>query len=550
MKRKSNHSHSFSNIPQANIPRSVFDRSHTHKTTLDAGYLVPHYMDEVLPGDSFKLKHSIYLRATNPLSQPVMDNLYMDTFYFFVPYRLVWENWQKMMGEQEDPGDSTDYMIPVINEVTPITAGEVFDYLGVPIGKSYTQFSALYVRAYHLIFNEWFRSQDLQNSEIVPKDDGPDDSQWYSLLKRTKRHDYFTSCLPYPQKTEDGIDLPLGDSAPVIGTGDALGLTSNGTGTDAYLGNRFTSTPGDFKGFVASGLNATTLPQTTVTNQQTDEAAYGVTPIAATSGLTADLTQATAASINSLRLAFQLQKMLERDARGGTRYTEIIRSHFGVISPDARLQRPEYLGGGSNRININPVVQTSTLTDDPATTPQGNVAAYVQGINTRDGFTKSFTEHGLIIGLCNIRADLTYQQGQHKMLSRRERYDFYFPSLAHLGEQEVLNKEIYFTGSQSATDDEVFGYQERWSEYRYGNNRISGHLRSSAGTPLDSWHFAENFASCPVLSSTFIEDQSDTVFNRVSAIQDEPQFVMDCYFDLKCARPMPTYSIPGYIDHF
>ena len=532
--------HLFSQIPSTQIPRSVFDRSHGYKTTFNSGYLVPFYVDEVLPGDSFKLTATLFARLATPIV-PFMDNLYLETFFFFVPNRLVWDNWQKFNGEQKNPADSTDFLIPTVSG-TNVQNQTLWDYFGLPTNVNKAlKVNALPFRAYNLIFNEWFRDENLQESLKVPTGDGPDNLSDYSLVRRGKRHDYFTSCLPWPQKGP-GVEISIGGSADVsIPAGNNLGqiaLSESGTLTvfpyaktyrldtgsrsrvidSLYLQNSEGSSPGS-----ASFVNV------------------GVT-IPALTG-TANLSSATPISINDLRQAFQIQKLYERDARGGTRYTEILRSHFGVISPDARLQRPEYLGGSSARISINPVQQTSATND---TTPQGNLAAFGVVSDSFHGFSKSFVEHGYVFGFVNVRADLTYQQGLNRMWSRQGRFDFYWPVLAHLGEQAVLNKEIYAQGT--ADDDKVFGYQERYAEYRYYPGQITGKFRSTDPQPLDSWHLAQKFSSLPTLSAQFIQD--DPPVERVIAVQDEPQFLFDSYIRLKCARPMPVYSVPGLVDHF
>ena len=514
--------HQFSQIPRADIPRSQFNRSSGLKTTFDAGYLVPFFVDEALPGDTFRLKHSLFGRLATPVV-PVMDNLFMDTFYFAVPVRLVWDNWQKFNGEQIDPGDSTDFLVPqvVSPESTGFAVGSLFDYFGIPTGVPSLSISALYSRAYNLIYNEWFRDQNLQDSVVVDRDDGPDDPADYILLRRGKRHDYFTSCLPWPQKGP-AVDLPLGTSAPVVSDGNKINVSAH---SGSSWVNRDLSTSGNQVILSAS------------------EAGTSAIKFGNSSGLYADLTQATAATIESLRQAFQIQRLYERDARGGTRYTEILRSHFGVISPDARLQRPEYLGGSSSRILVHPVQQTSS-TD--ATSPQGNLAAFGIVSDSANGFSKSFTEHTLIIGLVNIRADLTYQQGVNRMWSRRTRWDFYWPALAHLGEQSALNKEIYAQGTSA--DNSVFGYQERYAEYRYRPSQITGKFRSTYPQSLDVWHLSQEFGSLPALNSTFIVD--DPPLDRVIAVPSEPHILLDAYFDLICARPMPVYSVPGLVDHF
>lgn len=517
---KSVMSHSFSQVPRAQIERSAFDRSHGYKTTFDAGYLVPIYLDEALPGDTFNLSLSSFARLATPIT-PFMDNLFLDTFFFAVPIRLIWNNWQKFNGEQTDPGDSTDYLVPTMT--SPVGTGHVVgslsDYFGIPTGVASLTHSSLWHRAYNLIWNEWFRDQNLQDSVVVDKDDGPDTSTDYVLLRRGKRHDYFTSCLPWPQKGP-AVPLPLGTTAPVLSDDTEINIKYLAAGTNRNIvfaaANNLAYSGGGLAGNAMFGTNT---------------------------GLIVDLEDATAATINSLRQAFQLQKLYERDARGGTRYTEIIRSHFGVVSPDARLQRPEYLGGGSTPVTINPIAQTSS-TD--ATTPQGNLAAMGIASSMGTGFSKSFTEHCVIIGLVSVRADLNYQQGLNRMFSRSTRWDFYWPSLSHIGEQAVLNKEIY--AQATSADDDVFGYQERYAEYRYKPSVITGQFRSTYSSSLDIWHLAQEFGSLPTLNSTFI--QEDPPLDRVIATPAEPHFLFDSYFKLRCVRPMPTYSVPGLIDHF
>ena len=504
-------SHDFSRVPKAEIQRSVFKRDHGLKTAFDAGYLVPIFVDEALPGDTFTCNMTGFGRLATPVN-PIMDNLYIETFFFAVPYRLVWNNWQKMCGEQDNPGDSTDYLVPTVSGT--VTTNSLFDYMGVPIGNALT-WNNLHGRAYNLIWNEWFRDENLQDSVTVDKDDGPDTYSDYVMLKRGKRHDYFTSCLPWPQKGL-AVSLPLGTEAPVaVANSGNVGVYNTTQGGNRALvqnsGNTFLST--------------------------------STTAIADSDTLYADLSTATAATINQLREAFQIQRLYERDARGGTRYTEIIRSHFGVVSPDARLQRPEYLGGGKERINVHPIAQTSS-TD--ATTPQGNMSAFGTTGGRMGGFNKSFTEHSVIIGLACVFADLNYQQGLNRMWSRQDRWDFYWPALAHLGEQAVLNKEIYADGS--ANDDLVFGYQERYAEYRYKPSMITGVMRSDAASSLDNWHVAQDFSSLPALNASFIEENPP--IDRVVAVPSEPDLLFDAYFNLKCARPMPVYSVPGLIDHF
>ena len=503
----------FSRVPKVDIQRSVFNRDHGLKTTFDAGYLVPIFYDEALPGDTFTMDANGFGRLATPIN-PFMDNLYIETFFFAVPYRLIWNNWEKFCGEQDNPGDSTDYLVPQTSGT--ITNSTLYDYFGVPTDVSLS-FNNLCGRAYNLIYNEWFRDQNLQDSVTVDKGDGPDTLTNYTLLKRGKRHDYFTSALPWPQKG-DAVSLPLGTSAPIKADTTAqpfLGIYDQNNNT--------------------RNMGYDTSPQALYIKNASAQAG--------TVDMYADLNDATAATINQLREAFQIQRLYEKDARGGTRYTEVIQSHFGVTSPDARLQRPEYLGGGKDRININPIAQTSS-TD--TTTPQGNLSGYGTTGFTGHNFNKSFTEHSVVIGLACVFADLTYQQGLARHFSRQTRWDFYWPALAHLGEQAVLNKEIYAQGT--TVDDDVFGYQERYAEYRYKPSNVTGQMRSNFAQSLDTWHLAQDFGSLPALNASFIEENPPV--DRVTAVQDYPNLILDMYFKLKCARPMPTYGVPGLIDHF
>ena len=527
-------SHDFSRVPRAEIPRSSFDRSHGVKTTFDAGYLVPIFLDEALPGDTFNVSMTGFARLATPL-HPFMDNVFMNTFFFAVPMRLVWDNWVKMMGEQTNPGDSVDYVTPqIVSPAGGYGENTLYDYFGLPTKVAGLSHSALPLRAYNLVFNEWFRDQNLQNSRPVPKGDGPDPVANYQLLRRGKRHDYFTSCLPWPQKGP-GVDIPLGTRAPIAGLGVydnqafvASGLKAIGTapGLDSPIG-----TPGIsggagvfIKGAAAGGVTTGNRPD-----------------------VYADLTEATAATINQLRQAFQIQKLYERDARGGTRYTEIIRAHFNVVSPDARLQRPEYLGGGQSYVNLHTVPQTSASETEP--TPQGNLAAYGTASLNGHGFTKSFTEHTLLIGLVSVRADLNYQQGLNRMWSRSTKFDYYWPALSMIGEQAVLNKEIFAQGSAAPTvDAAAFGYQERFAEYRYKPSIITGEMRSNAAQSLDTWHLAQDFTALPALNEAFIVEAPP--ISRVIAVPSEPHFIFDGYVRMRCARPMPMYGVPGLIDHF
>lgn len=537
-----NQSH-FAMIPQANIRRSVFDRSHVYKTTFNEGQLIPYFVDEVIPGDTFTLNPVEFCRLATPVV-PFMDNIYIESFFFFVPSRLVYDKWVNLCGEQENPEDSTDYLVPTVSLSGDMT-NKIPDYMGIACASgSFNNISVncLPFRAYWLIWNEWFRDENLQKSVKVSKGEtntvfepmgqstaNPNYglpsgvSNWFDPAPRGKRYDYFCGALPWPQKGES-VDLPLGGTAPVLGLGpsglDRIHLFMQEDGTKTYAQADGSTT----------NYNVVARPKSSSTTNL-----Y--------SNMVVDLSQATAATINSLRQAFMLQRYYEIDARGGTRYTEKLQAHFGVTNPDARLQRPEFLGSHSSMMNINPVTQTSS-TD--STTPQGNLAAFGLNAQRYHAFTKSFSEFGYIIGLINVRADLTYQQGVNKMWLRSDVLDFYWPSFAHLGEQTIQNIEIYCQGNDD--DKKVFGYQERYAEYRYKPSLITGQFRSTYKQPLDIWHLSQKFGTLPTLSDEFIQDHPP--ISRVVAVPSYPHFLLDVKFNLKCIRPMPMFGIPGMMGHF
>lgn len=521
----------FAQQPSVDVPRSTFNLSHGHKTTLDADWLVPVDLLEVVPGDSIRCKASYMARLATP-TYPIMDNLYMDLFFFYVPYRLLWNDptggsWEKFCGAQEDPADTIDYTVPKLASTTTFnvqTGDPIFDYMGLPYVTSLdcSEVSALPFRAYNKIYNDWFRDQNLIDSEAQRTGDGPDSTNDYDLLKRCKKHDYFTSCLPWPQKTAgtDEITLPLGTTAPVV---------FSGINNDDIILDDDTVQPGvvnwklDTDGLAGGQVKA--------------DGPSG----SLTANIYADLSYATASTINELRQAFQLQRLLERDARSGTRYVEHIKAHWRVTVPDFRLQRSEFLGAGSQRVNITPVAQTNFNGD------VGRLGGFGT-VSSTTGFTKSFVEHGIIIALANVRADITYQQGLERFWTRDTRYDYFLPVLSGLGEMAVLNKEIYY--QNTSADDDVFGYQESWADYRFKPSRISGLFRSDHASTLDIWHLSEDFSSLPTLGKTFIESNTGVPLDRAIAVPSEPHFIADFFFDIKAARPMPLHGVPGMLDHF
>lgn len=549
--------HNFSDAPQVYQKRSRFDRSFVRKMTFNEGKLVPFFVDEVLPGDTISLSVRDFCRLSTPIA-PFMDNLYLDKFFFFVPNRLVWEHWQNFCFEQEDPEDSIDYVVPTC-QLAGGAAGEngvgtLWDYYALPTGLTKAlNVNALPFRMYYLIWNEWFRDENLQKSVKIDKSDTNavfkadrigDQPSWifssgstyvngFALAPRGKRFDYFTSALPFQEKGP-GVSIGLAGTAPIEGL-SAIPIVGN--------------IPVSSISFNACSYNGSgDSPKTTVAWKGSDYAS--VTNISPLSIMSSDFSHAYANlddssifTISSLRTAFQMQKFYERLARGGSRYTEVLTSFFGVVSPDSRLQRPEYLGGSSKMININPVAQTSSTND---TTPQGNLSAYGVSASKYHAFTKSFVEHGYIIGLLEVRADLTYQQGINKMWLRSTVYDWYWPTFAHLSEQAILNAEIYAQGTED--DKGVFGYQERYAEYRYHPSEICGQFRSTYTKPLDSWHLSEKFENLPTLSDQFIQDKPP--IERVVAVKNYPHFLIDIGFKYHTTRAMPMYGIPGLVDHF
>lgn len=542
----------FSLAPHVDISRSRFDRSASLKTSFNAGDVVPFFLEEVLPGDTFSVDTSKVVRMQTLLT-PMMDNVYLDTYYFFVPNRLVWNHWKEFCGENTESAwiPETEYSMPQITAPadTGWTVGTLADYFGIPTGVPNLSVCALPFRAYALIMNEWFRDQNLQDPLVVPLDDSTvsgvntgtfvtDVAKGGKPFIAAKYHDYFTSALPSPQKGPDvTIPVATGANLPVVPLAEKVpsGLIGNQLYTANLIGDSFSS-----NSVMLFGESGNQLSRAMVGTVQSSKAPVINNLWAIGSS------DAVGATINQLRLAFQIQKYYEQLARGGSRYTEVIRSFFGVTSPDARLQRPEYLGGNRVPINVNQVVQQSGT--ESTGTPQGTVVGMSQTTDSHSDFTKSFTEHGFVIGVMCARYDHTYQQGLARMWSRKDKFDFYWPVFANIGEQAIKNKEIFAQGSDE--DDEVFGYQEAWAEYRYKPNQVTGEMRSQYAQSLDVWHLADDYDTLPSLSDSWIREDKANI-DRVLAVTSSVsnQFFADIFVKNYVTRPMPMYSVPGLIDH-
>lgn len=555
------------NPTNIDISRSRFTRNCNVKTSFNVGDIIPFYVDEVLPGDSFDVMTNKVCRM-QPLVSAPMDNLYLDTYYFFVPNRLVWSHWKELMGENNVSAwiPETEYEVPQITSPssTGWISGTIADYMGIPTGVPNLSVNALPFRAYALIMNDWFRDENLSDPLNIPMDEttvvGVNTGTYVTDVVKggkpfvaAKYHDYFTSCLPSPQKGPDVSISPVDLQIPVL-TGDVNGAITPANYPPVKFKVRDTPVSGSGYDVLLGRYSTNTYASVELGSASSSAVTGGSTLSAVPNNLYA-IGSGTATTINQLRMAFQIQKLYEKDARGGTRYIESIKSHFGVTSPDARLQRPEYLGGNRVPININQVIQTSNSGTD--ITPQGNVAGYSLSNDTNNDFFRSFTEHGFIIGLLVARYDHTYQQGLERFWSRKSRFDYYYPVLANIGEQAILNKEIYAQGSgvtnpgtNKPVDDEVFGYQEAWADYRYKPSRVTGEMRSNIDKSLDSWHFADDYDSLPRLSDSWIREDKSPI-DRVLAVQSSVsnQLFVDIYIQNTTTRPMPMYSIPGLIDH-
>lgn len=538
-KPKGHQVHAFENYPTTPISRSRFNLSHHHLTTLNGGYIYPIYHKMAFPGDTMQMNATTFTRMMTQ-AVPFMDNVYMDVHFWAVPLRLLWKHWVNFMGEKDYENPTTEYLTPQLTTnvtTSEVTVGSIFDYFGIRPCITNLSFNAFNFRAYNLIYNEWYRDENLIDPVTVETGD-TDLMANYELLKRGKRKDYFTGCLPAPQKGP-AVDLPLGLTAPVHGIGLA-----NGTSLSAL--NHY-----DTSGTMRSMYTTSTAGS--VSNIGFDMTGTGAVSATNYPNIYADLSNATASTINTLRQAYALQRLYETDARGGTRYIEMNLAHFGVRSPDARLQRPEFLGGATFDLKMNAVPQTSATS---GSNYLGNLASFGTIMGNSRNIVHSFTEHCVVIGLASIRADLTYQQGLDRSYSYRSRTDFYLPSLCNLGEQAVLNKEIFSQGASvlsgsDIVDNKVFGYQERWAEMRYAPSRISGHLRSDSPVSLDVWHLAQDFEDCPQLNEEFISENPP--IDRVTAIAESsttPSFVASFWFEDYWTRPMSVYSIPSMRSHF